>query len=87
MLISAVLCFAAQILAVKLVSWGFKFSEVINKSSKLLEICVLETQTAQRRGKLAAIFPLMLFPHPLQNRVPRVRILLPLPIKVRMIAK
>ena len=31
----------------------------------------LETQTAQPCGKLAVICPLMSFPHPLQNRVPR----------------
>ncbi len=39
----------------------------------------MKTQMAKRCGKLAGICPLMPFPHPLQNRVPRVRILLPLP--------
>ena len=58
--------------------WG-KFSDIINKSSKFPGPCVAETQTAQPCGNLAGICRLMFFPHPLQNRVPRVRILLPLP--------
>ncbi len=58
---------------------GLRISEIINKSSKIFRTCVLERQMAQPRGKLAGLFPLMPFPHPLQNRVPRVRILLPLP--------
>ena len=60
---------------------GLRISEIINKSSKIFRTCVLERQMAQPRGKLAGLFPLMPFPHPLQNRVPRVRILLPLPKK------
>ena len=58
-----------------------RFWDIINKSSKLFGAWVLETQMAQPCGKLTAICLLMLFPHPLQNRVPRVRILLPLPKK------
>ena len=58
---------------------GLRISEIINKSSKIFRTCVLERQMAQPCGKPADICPLMLFPHPLQNRVPRVRILLPLP--------
>ena len=58
---------------------GLRILNIINKSSKLFGAWVLETQTAQPCGKLAVVCPLMSFPHPLQNRVPRVRILLPLP--------
>ena len=58
---------------------GLRISEINNKSSKIFRTRVLERQMAQPRGKLAGICPLMPFPHPLQNRVPRVRILLPLP--------
>ena len=58
---------------------GSRFWGIINKSSKLIGTRVLKTQTAQPCGNLAGICPLMPFPHPLQNRVPRVRILLPLP--------
>ncbi|MEY8312481.1 hypothetical protein AALA61_10920 [Oscillospiraceae bacterium 42-9] len=53
--------------------------DIINKSSKSFDAYRLETQTAQPCGKLAVIYLPMPFPHPLQNRVPRVRILLPLP--------
>ena len=63
----------------ELIPWGLRFSDIINKASKLLGTKIEETQTAQPRGKLTAICSLMSFPHPLQNRVPRVRILLPLP--------
>ena len=58
---------------------GLRISEINNKSSKIFRTRVLERQMAQPRGKLAGICPLMPFPHPLQNRVPRVRVLLPLP--------
>ena len=58
---------------------GSKNLDIINKSSKSFDAYRLETQTAQPHGKPAVVCPLMLFPHPLQNRVPRVRILLPLP--------
>ena len=58
---------------------GLRISEINNKSSKIFRTRVLERQMAQPRGKLTAICSLMSFPHPLQNRVPRVRILLPLP--------
>ena len=49
---------------------GLRILNIINKSSKLFGAWVLETQTAQPCGKLAAVCLLMLFPHPLQNRVP-----------------
>ena len=49
---------------------GLRNSDIINKSSKSFGAHLLETQTAQPRGKLAVICPLMPFPHPLQNRVP-----------------
>ena len=62
---------------------GLRISEINNKSSKIFRTRVLERQMAQPRGKLAGICPLMPFPHPLQNRVPRVRILLPLPMRRR----
>ena len=58
---------------------GSKNLDIINKSSKSSDAYRLETQTAQPRGKLAGICLPTPFPHPLQNRVPRVRILLPLP--------
>ena len=60
---------------------GLRISGIINKSSKIFRTCVLERQTAQPCGKLAGICLPTPFPHPLQNRVPRVRILLPLPKK------
>ena len=69
----------APLLSPKAVLLCLWFFYIINKSSKLLQVYFGETQTAQRCGKLDAIYPLMSFPHPLQNRVPRVRILLPLP--------
>ena len=56
-----------------------KISDSINKASKIFGAWGLKTQTAQPYRKLAVVCLLMLFPHPLQNRVPRVRILLPLP--------
>ena len=59
--------------------WGLRNSNIINKSSKFFWVCVSETHTAQLCGKLAGICLPTPFPHPLQNRVPRVRILLPLP--------
>ena len=59
--------------------WGLRNSNIINKSSKSFDAYRLETQTAQPCGKLAGICLPTPFPHPLQNRVPRVRILLPLP--------
>ena len=62
---------------------GLRISEINNKSSKIFRTRVLERQMAQPRGKLAGICPLMPFPHPLQNRVPRVQVLLPLPKKAR----
>ena len=62
---------------------GLRISGIINKSSKIFRTCVLERQMAQPRGKLAGLFPLMPFPHPLQNRVPRVQVLLPLPKRRR----
>ncbi len=51
--------------------FSLRSSDSINKASKSRWACVLRKLVAQRRGKLAAICPLMLFPHPLQNRVPR----------------
>ena len=59
--------------------FALRIWNIINKASKIRGACVVEIQTAQLRGKLVVICPLMPFPHPLQNRVPRVRILLPLP--------
>ncbi len=53
--------------------------DIINKASKSSTSFLPKSHLAQPRGKLAAIYPLSLFLHPLQNRVPRVRILLPLP--------
>ncbi len=43
--------------------------------------CVPGRLVAQPRGKPAVICLPMSFPHPLQNRVPRVQVLLPLPKK------
>ena len=59
--------------------WRPRFFHIINKASKNYGSFFQNSHLAQPRGKLAVICLLMSFPHPLQNRVPRVRILLPLP--------
>ena len=66
-------------LVINFLVFALRIWNIINKASKFFGAYVVETQTAQPRGKLTVICPFMLFPHPLQNSVPRVRILLPLP--------
>ena len=66
-------------LVINFLVFALRIWNIINKASKFFGAYVVETQTAQPRGKLTVICPFMFFPHPLQNSVPRVRILLSLP--------
>ncbi len=60
------------------------YSHIIRKASKSARTCFSFLRTSQHGGYLAATFPPMLFLQPLQNRVPRVQVLLPLPVKNRL---
>ena len=56
-----------------------RFFHSINKASKTIGPCFPNPWIVQQRGYLVVALSLMIFSHPLQNRVPRVRSLLPLP--------
>ena len=52
---------------------------IIKKSSKLIKNCFADLKTALKGKLFAVVNPSLPLTYPLQNRVPRVRSLLPLP--------